>query len=224
MHQCVCARYLGTNSVRHKRFGWKEILVKRIPNLLIRKFCGRNFFTEALEDETTKKRFPKNINFILRSHCWASSWGRQVKVVQMRRRPSPISWLKRPPQAVGGRAVVQARRRGTSTPTRSEVRSCVRVTQWRAWAAGPRSAVRHYVLTDGRGAVKVLGLVAVDDHTGVVRPGPATWVPDCRALFEWGKKFCKSCLWVMVDRKHKRHKRCSVFEYRSSNIFHYLIA
>ena len=33
------------------------------------KILRPKFFTEALEDETTKKRFPKNINFILRSHC-----------------------------------------------------------------------------------------------------------------------------------------------------------
>ena len=38
------------------------------------------------------------------------------------------------------------------------------------------------MLTDGRGAVKVLGLVAVDDRPGVVGPGPAAGMPDGRTL------------------------------------------
>lgn len=142
------------------------------------------------------KKVPETKN-VLRSHCWTSSWRRKVVVVEVRGRSCAIPGFQRPPQAVGGRAVVQARWRGSS-PARPVVGPCVGVTQWSARAAGARAAVRHHVLADRRGSVEVLRLVAVDNHAGVVGPRPASGVPYGCALCKT-EKMCGKPQRSMVD-------------------------
>jgi hypothetical protein len=69
-------------------------------------------------------------------------------VVEVTCRPGPIAGLERPTKAVGGRAVVQARR-VSAAPAAAVVRTGVRVAERSSRAASSRSTVWHDVLADG---------------------------------------------------------------------------
>ena len=117
------------------------------------------------------------------SHCRTSSRSWKMEMVKVTCGSSSITRFQGPPQTVSGRAVVQTRRVG-STPTAARVSPArVGVTEGGPGAAGSWAAVRHDVLADCGCTVKVLGLVAIDDHHArVVWARAAAGMPDSCAL------------------------------------------
>ena len=135
----------------------------------------------------------QNLIADLISHCRTSSRSWKMKMVKVTCGSCSITRFQGPPQTVGGRAVVQTRRVG-STPTAARVSSArVGVTKGGPGAAGPWAAVGHDVLADSGCTVKVLWLVAIDDHHArVVRARAAAGMPDSCTL-KVTKQQCYFC-------------------------------